>query len=77
MPSINVSEDDFTRVAMAAMNAQSRGDMDEARALDKIARKINAALTSATTLHISKISGMPRQTVRWQDMPSCLGEPVT
>ena len=74
MPSINVGEEDFTTVAMAAMNAKSRGDMDEAHRLDKIARKINAALTSATTLHISKLSGMPRQTVRWQDMPSCLGD---
>lgn len=74
MPSINISEDDFTAVAMAAMDAKSDGDMDKARALDKIARKINAALTSAGTLQISKIHGMPRQSVSWQDMPSCIGE---
>lgn len=73
MPSINIGEDDFTAVAMAAMNAKSEGDMGQARALDKVARKINAALTAQTTRPFAYLTGS-RRPVRWQDMPSTIGE---
>lgn len=40
MPSISISEADFTAVAEAAYDAKRAGNRDEAQALDKIARKI-------------------------------------
>lgn len=79
MPSINISEDDFAAVAGAAVEAQMRGDDVEAKALDKIARKINAALSSATVSAISSMGRVTRKP-RWQDMPSTLitsGTPKT
>ena len=73
MPSINISEADFGAVAGAALDAEAAGRMDDARALDKIARKINAALTARTTLPFAYLTGH-RKPVRWQDMPSTLRE---
>ena len=77
MASINVSEDDFEAVAMAANDAKFNGDMEAARALDKIARKINAALTVAAPMlkRTTHLAGK-RASVRWQDMPSTIGEDV-
>lgn len=71
MPSINISEEDFAAVASAAQEAQGRGDEAEAKVLDKVARKMNAALSSATVSSITafgRVSGKPK----WQDMPSTL-----
>ena len=45
MPAVEVSEKDFEAVVSAALEAQSIGDMNEARALDKLARKISTALS--------------------------------
>jgi hypothetical protein len=76
MPSINIGEDDFVITAMAANDAKASGDLDQARKLDKIARKMNAALTAAepTIKAASWIGGGKRAPVRWQDMPSTIGE---
>jgi hypothetical protein len=77
MASINISERDFEVLACAAMDAQDRGDRDTAKALDKLARKMNAALTAARYgVRLSRAMGMPAATVRWQDMPSVLVERV-
>lgn len=71
--SVNVSEKDFTAVACAALEAQTAGDSDQARTLDKLARKINAALTSADPLRrIATFASGHRSVIRWQDMPSVL-----
>ena len=72
MPSINISETDFQTVAMAAWRAKSDGNMDEAIMLDKIARKINAALSAQVTKPYAWMSGGKRSPLRWQDMPSTL-----
>lgn len=69
---INVGEDDFTAVSSAAIAAFRRGDEDEAAALDKIARKINAALTGVTTRRALAFTGVSPSTVSWKDMPSVL-----
>lgn len=45
MPAVEVSDEDFEAVAGAALEAASIGDMDEARTLDKLARKIKTALS--------------------------------
>ena len=75
MTSINISEDDFVNVASAAIEAKRRGDMAEAKALDKIARKINAALTAAIPERkIAQMMSGSRSPVRWQDMPSTIDE---
>jgi hypothetical protein len=73
MSSINVSEKDFLTVAHAARDAMDAENQEQAVALDKIARKINAALTSShDSLRIAGLMGMRRSSVRWQDMPSTL-----
>jgi len=75
MSTINVSEEDFSTVAEAACNARDDGNAEAAQALDKIARKINAALTASRySLSLGRMMGLPRHTVRWEDMPSVLEE---
>lgn len=78
MATINVSEADFIAIASAAQDAQDAGDNDAATALDKIARKINAALAGADPVRraLANASGMKLQPVRWQDMPSVLKQPT-
>lgn len=73
MASINISEDDFLTLAMAASEAQDSGDKVAAKKLDKLARKVNAALTaSIPERKIAAMMGGVRRSVRWQDMPSTL-----
>lgn len=45
MPAVKVSDEDLDAVAGAALEAASIGDMNEARSLDKLARKIRRALS--------------------------------
>ena len=74
MPNISISETDFEAVSCAARDAQDAGDTEQANALDKLARKINAALSQQTV--ISAFGGTtfgPRTgKARWQDMPTTL-----
>lgn len=75
MASINISEDDFVSVAHAANIANERGDDVQAKALDKIARKINAALTNSNSSleSLRRAAGMGRgRGPSWQDMPSTI-----
>ena len=74
MASINVSERDFTVVAQAALDARDNNAADQSQALDKIARKINAALSkSVVPLHPFS----HRHILRWQDMPSVFESAAT
>jgi hypothetical protein len=68
--SINISEGDFNAIAGAALDARDAGKMIEARALDKIARKINAALSSARYKAVKFGSGS--KPIRWWDVPSTI-----
>lgn len=68
MASINVSEDDFMTIACAAMESGNRAN---AQALDKIARKINAALTNEKARKSSPFGRMCKA-VTWREMPSTL-----
>lgn len=73
MPSINISEDDFQKLAMAAHRAQRDGDMEDAKALDKIARKMNAALTGNNSARkLAAAWGGQSKALSWRDMPSTL-----
>lgn len=74
MASINVGETDFDTLAGAAIDARDRGDIEQARQLDKLARKVNAALTGQSAFRLTTMMGMPRRPVRWQDMPSTIGD---
>lgn len=70
--SISVTDDDFMVVAMAANQAQRDGDDVRAAALDKIARKMNAALSTESTKGYRWMGSGQRHKVSWRDMPSTL-----
>jgi hypothetical protein len=65
MPTINVSQADFEAVAGAAWEAKFNHKEDAAAALDKIARKINCALSAQP--YDPRIGNVGRLT--WRDMP--------
>lgn len=70
MPSINISESDFIVVANAALDSYYKGDEEEADALDKIARKINASLTNAETRKLA--APFRHKAITWEEIPSVL-----
>lgn len=70
MANISVSEKDFELLFNAANDANDRGDKSQAKGLDKLARKINAAL-SKTCIEPPLRTGRPHH-LKWQDMPSTL-----
>ena len=67
MPIINISEKDFQACFNAAHAAKDAGDTETAVAMDKIARKMNAAL--ANNHPSMKITGC-RDKLSWTDVPS-------
>lgn len=73
MTSINISEDDFDRVANAACDALDRGDVASAKALDKIARKMNAALSNNRWgAKAVRMMGGAGKSISWREVPSVL-----
>lgn len=75
MAKINVSEADFGAVAAAALGAKHRKDPDAAAALDKLARKINAALTNAKYSRLARRVLSEYKPMSWQEVPSVLDSP--
>lgn len=76
MPSINVSEADYATLYAAAHDAQDSGDIGQAEALDKLARKVSAALTTATTgMRLAAVLSGSRKPLRWTDVPSVFDSP--
>lgn len=73
MASINISEDDFNAVAGAAINAKRAGHIKDATALDKVARKMNAALSNAKYAAARWVSGSSK-TLTWKDVPSTIDD---
>ncbi|MBS3648782.1 hypothetical protein KEU06_09210 [Pseudaminobacter sp. 19-2017] len=71
MASVNVSEAEFMVVAHAAYEAHAHGDTDSAKVLDKLARKINAALSNETTSRATPFARVTKP-ASWKDMPSTL-----
>ena len=69
MPNINVSEADFDVLAKAALDALENGEHEQAAALDKMARKLNAKLSRTATLRGWPMQGKP---LGWEDVPSVL-----
>ena len=73
MPSISVSERDFEMVADAALESASIGDMEEARALDELARKISLALCrDRANSNVARKAGECGVGLSWKDVPSVL-----
>ena len=73
MAMVNVSEAEFELVASAANDAKMHEDMRRARALDKLARKMNAALAmAATQRRIGRSTDRMRARITWRDVPSTL-----
>ena len=70
MPMINIGESEFMVLANAANLAEQHGNHEDALALDKLARKANAALSGSA---INKVVDMRMtKNPKWQDMPSTL-----
>lgn len=72
MASISINEEDFNVLANAAMDAKEHGNMDQANALDKLARKANVSLTGAKTGSMRSFARPGSKTLRWNDVPSVL-----
>lgn len=73
MASINVSELDFKAVAWAAYRAKQSGSEEEAQVLDKLAHKINAALSMTRGgKSLSSLYGFAPPHITWKDVPSVL-----
>lgn len=72
MATMNISEDDFATLADAANAAARRGDGDAAKALDKMARKANAALANSAGARRRFAGGPSVGGIKWTQVPSCL-----
>lgn len=71
MARITVSESDFIALSLAAFEAHKRGDKEESAALDKLARRMNAALSKGIEV---KALGAAKNAIApdWRRMPSTL-----
>ena len=80
MAKLSVSERDFELVACLALDAESRGDMDDAIAADRLARRISAALTVAKSRDARFIVRMATSkdpsNFTWEQVPTLLGRAV-
>lgn len=72
MASINISEADFETLANAADEANQKGDMAAAISLDKLARKVNAALANAGMNPYVLAGARKPKPITWQEVPSTL-----
>lgn len=76
MAKLSVSQRDFELVACLALEAESRGDMDDAIAADRLARRISAALTVASSKGeraIVRMTGREPGNFTWEQVPTLLG----
>ena len=68
MAIISVSDADFSALFEAANDAKRTGNERQATALDHLARRVNAALGSAS---VPNVTGQ-RKGLTWKDVPSVL-----
>lgn len=57
MASVNFSETEYMAVASGAMDAYRHGDMQQAKALNELASKMNKALSLASNKGLGGLSG--------------------
>jgi hypothetical protein len=73
MANISVSESDFSALFEAANLAQESKRRKLALALDKLARKANAALSTAkTNRELPRWPGQRARKICWQEVPSTI-----
>lgn len=77
MTSISVTEKDFEVLASAAVDAFERGDEQAAKAIDKVARKINAALSNQAARKAAGPWARGSSNLTWKDVPSTLERFIT
>lgn len=68
----NINEEDFCVLARASQAAMDRGDLADAEALDKLARKANASLTNAKYAGAARFVSGNVKLLRWSSVPSTL-----
>ncbi len=68
MPNVNLAESDFEALAAAANDAYESGDHQLADRLDKIARKLNAALSRQSVSPMFKVG----ESFGWTDAPTTI-----
>lgn len=71
MASIHITEEDFLLVGSSARTAKDDGDEKAASELDKLARKMNAALTNEKYVVVRRATGS-NKSLTWEDVPSTL-----
>ena len=70
MASLSVSQKTFELIASAAITCYENKEFEEAHGLDKVARRINAALSNESINHPFGLR--KGQGLKWQDVPSVL-----
>lgn len=73
MATLNISERDFAALAEATLDAEAKGDTEQAKALDKLARKASAALTNARYATAKNQGPFPVDAIKWENVRSLLG----
>lgn len=68
MANVNITEREFELVVGAAWDAKAKGRHDDATALDKLARKMNAALTNQKFPRHPLAP--PVKPIDWREVPS-------
>lgn len=75
---MSVSEKDFDLLAACALEAEARGDMETAVAADRLARRINAALSVSANRDaayiVRAVTGGEPKNFTWRDVPTLLGK---
>lgn len=67
-----ITESDFQVLAQAAQAAKDRGDMADAEALDKLARKASASLTNTKYAGLMPFTTSEVKKMKWSSVPSTL-----
>lgn len=67
-----INEEDFCVLARAAQAAKDRGELTDAQALDKLARKANASLTNAKYAGAARFTSSEVKLAKWSSVPSTL-----
>lgn len=74
MALMGVAENDFELLSRCAIDAERRGAQDDAVALDRLARRVCAALTvSQSPAERLLVSGRDATARTWQEVPTLLG----
>ena len=71
MASVRITDEEFGEVQYAAQMCYDRGDLESAKALDKLARKMNLSLSKQNNKGYGYVAG-GSSTMTWRDMSPCI-----